>query len=207
MQLPPPCRCRCRRRRWLQLIFPCASCVWVFELKTTSHAGAEAAHGPKQPPASPNVVVYACVTNPRLATRAARIIPTILAWLVPAAVSTHRDLCCARRQLPCAVHLSPLAFFVVPSAPMAFLATAFAPLGGFHPAGSRLHSRSDRLHPRSQVVGRLCRRIRGRCRSSLWRRGRNCLWRRGRNSRGLWIRRDMPALQRSRRFRLRSRAR
>ena len=97
MQLPPPCRCRCRRRRWLQLIFPCASCVWVFELKTTSHAGAEAAHGPKQPPASPNVVVYACATNPRLATRAARIIAAVLAWLVPAAVSTHRGLCCARR--------------------------------------------------------------------------------------------------------------
>ena len=161
--------------------------------------------GPKQPtgrPASPNVVVFACVTNPRLATRAARIIPTILAWLVPAAVSTHRGLCCARRQLPCAVHLSPLAFFVVPSAPMTLLATAFAPLGGFHPAGSRLHSRSGRLHPRNQVVGRLCRRIRGRGRSSLWRRGRNSLWRRG-----LWIRRGKPALQRSRRFRLRSRAR
>ena len=152
-----------------------------------NHAKAEAAHGTKHP--SP--MVDACAT-PRLATRAAHIIAAILAWLVPAALSTHRGLCCARGLLPCAVHLSPLAFFLVPTTPMALLATAFGgfhPAGsrlhsrcGFHRAGSRLHSRSDRLHPRNRVVG---------SRSNLWRRGRNSLWRRSRNSNrgGLWLRR------------------
>ena len=179
-----------------------ASCVLVFELKTKSHAGADTAHGPKQPPASPNVVVYACVTNPRLATRAARIIAAILAWLVPAAVLTHRGLYCARRQSPCAVHLSPLAFFLLPNT--APLATASARLlGGFKLAGSRLHSQSGLLHPRQQVVGRTRMRIRPRGRSSLWRRCRNSLWRRGRSS---LRRRDRNSQGRTRpRLRIRAR--
>ena len=99
MQLPPPCRCRCRGRRcWLQLVVPCMTGhVFKHEFEDDARAaGAEAAHRPKQPPASPNVVVYACVT-PRLATRAAQIMAAILAWLVPAATSTHRGLCYARR--------------------------------------------------------------------------------------------------------------
>ena len=159
-----------------------------------NHAKAEAAHGTKHPSPMvhgtkhPSPMVDACAT-PRLATRAAHIIAAILAWLVPAALSTHRGLCCARWLLPCAVHLSPLAFFLVPTTPMALLATAFGgfPAGsrlhsrcGFHRAGSRLHSRNDRLHPRNRVVG---------SRSNLWRRGRSSLWRRGRSSSrdSLWL--------------------
>ena len=160
-----------------------------------NHAKAEAAHGTKHPSPMvhgtkhPSPMVDACAT-PRLATRAAHIIVAILAWLVPAALPTHRGLCYARGLVPCAVHLSPLAFFLVPTTPMALLATAFGgfhPAGsrlhsrcGFHRAGSRLHSRSDRLNPRNWVVG---------SRSNLRRRGRNSLWRRGRSSsRGsLWL--------------------
>ena len=161
-----------------------------------NHAKAEAAHGTKHPSPMvhgtkhPSPMVHACAT-PRLTTRAAHIIVAILAWLVPAAVLTHRGLCCARRLWPCAVHLSPLAFFLLPST--APLATASARLlGGFKLAGSRLHSQSGLLHPRQQVVGRTRMRIRPRgrsslwrrCRNSLWRRGRSSLWRRGRNSQG-----------------------
>ena len=159
--------------------------------KTNSHARAEAAHGPKRPPASPDAVVYACATNPLLATRAAHLLVAILAWLVLVAVLAHRGLCCARRQSPCAVHLSPLAFFILPrTAPRATASARL--LGGFKLAGSRLHSQSGLLHPRQQVVGRTRMRIRPRgrsslwrrCRNSIWRRCRNSLWRRGRNSQG-----------------------
>ena len=162
------CRCRCRCRFHFLLSHAVSYEFDAFAVGRSSPSfkklpyGADAAHicmyaGRSSPcnlpnGASPEPVVAAVATPPRLTTGAARSVGAVFARLVPVAEGAHRGHHGARRLLPCAVPFRPQALFLMPR--LAPLRTAFAfAFRSLNPRGGRLHPRSGRLHPGHRVRG------------------------------------------------------